>query len=482
MLTPQAQNFPRWYQDVIAKAELAENGPVRGTQIIRPWGTAIWEAMTAAVDARIKATGAQNVNLPLFIPESYVHREAEHVEGFAPEVAVVTHGGGKKLDEPLVVRPTSETLFGECMARWVQSYRDLPMLLNQWCNVVRWEMRTRLFLRSSEFLWQEGHTAHATSSDAAAFARTILHEVYAGFMREVLAMPVVVGRKTAAERFPGAVNTMTCEVMMVDGKALQMGTSHEFGQNFAKAFDIAFVDADRERKLAWTTSWGVTTRMVGGLIMCHGDDAGLRLPPALAPTQVVVIVIKHEAAAAAHRLGDELAGAGLRVRVDDRTDLPFGRRTVDWELKGVPVRIEIGPRDLADGSVTVVRRVPGGKTPTPLDRALARVRRALAEDQQALYDAAAERAAARTVDVDSVDAAAAASATGWARLPWATLADGGEEKLAAGGVTVRCLTRPRRIGPGFRRRARTHRPRGTELLTSTALASDAEGRCGTIGG
>lgn len=441
VLTPQAQDFPRWYQDVVAKAELAENGPVRGTQIIRPWGTAIWESMTADLDARIKATGAQNVNLPLFIPESYLHREAEHVEGFAPEVAMVTHGGGKKLEEPVAVRPTSETLFGECMARWVQSYRDLPMLLNQWCNVVRWEMRTRLFLRSSEFLWQEGHTAHASATEAAAYARRILHEVYAGFMRDVLAMPVVTGRKTAAERFPGAVNTMTCEAMMVDGKALQMGTSHEFGQSFARAFEIFYVGADRERQLAWTTSWGVSTRMVGGLIMCHGDDSGLRLPPVLAPTQVVVLIVRADAADAAHALGADLTAAGLRVRVDDRVDVPFGRRSVDWELKGVPVRVEVGPRDLASGNVTVVRRIAGGKEPVALGAAVAAVRDALATDQKRLFDDANARLREWTVDVDSVDAAAEAATKGWARLPWRALADGGERRLAGAGVTVRCLTR-----------------------------------------
>jgi len=332
VLTPQAQDFPRWYQDVVAKAELAENGPVRGTQIIRPWGTAIWERMQAEVDARIKIAGAQNVNLPLFIPESYLNREAEHVEGFSPELAVVTHAGGKQLDEPVVVRPTSETLFGESMSKWIQSYRDLPLLLNQWCNVVRWEMRTRLFLRSSELLWQEGHTAHATREDAAAYARQILRDVYREFMVDVLAMPIIAGLKTPGERFPGAIDTMTCEGMMADGKALQMGTSHELGQNFAKAFDIQFLDATGARPHAWTTSWGASTRMVGGLIMCHGDDAGLRLPPRLAPTQVVVLAIKEEAADKAHEIAGSLRAAGVRVSVDDRTDVAFGRRAVAWEL------------------------------------------------------------------------------------------------------------------------------------------------------
>ena len=278
ILTPQADDFPRWYQDVVAKAELADNGPARGTMVIRPYGYAIWERMQAEVDDRIKAAGAENGYFPLFIPESYLTREAEHVEGFSPELAVVTHAGGKELEEPLVVRPTSETVIGEYMAKWVQSYRDLPLLLNQWANVVRWELRPRLFLRTTEFLWQEGHTAHATAEDSNDYAERILRDVYADFMVNVLAIPVLPGRKTADERFPGAINTLTVEAMMGDGKALQMGTSHELGQNFAKVFDITYLDANGDTQLCWTTSWGVSTRMVGGLIMAHGDDHGLRGP------------------------------------------------------------------------------------------------------------------------------------------------------------------------------------------------------------
>ncbi|MBA3303270.1 MAG: proline--tRNA ligase, partial [Acidimicrobiia bacterium] len=344
VLTPRAQDFPRWYQDVVAKAELAETGPVRGTQVIRPWAWAIWERMQAEVDRRIKGAGAENVYFPLFIPEGHFRREAEHVEGFSPELAVVTHGGGKELDEPVVVRPTSETVFGEYMAKWIQSYRDLPLLLNQWCNVVRWELRPRLFLRSTEFLWQEGHTAHASAADAHAYAVRILQDVYEDFMTEVLALPVLTGRKTAAERFPGAVNTLTCEAMMGDGKALQMGTSHELGQNFARAFAMSYLDDTGAEQLAWTTSWGVSTRMVGGLIMAHGDDAGLRLPPALAPVQAVVVLVRDEegSGARAARIVAELADRGGRVRLDDRVDTSFGRRSVDWELKGVPLRIEVG--------------------------------------------------------------------------------------------------------------------------------------------
>ncbi len=445
VLTPRAEDFPRWYQDVIAKAELADNGPVRGTMVIRPTGYALWERMQAEMDARIKATGAQNAYFPLFIPESYLRREAEHVEGFSPELAVVTHGGGKQLDEPVVVRPTSETVIGEFMAKWVQSYRDLPLLLNQWANVVRWELRPRVFLRTSEFLWQEGHTAHATEEDARAYARRILHEAYEDFMVNVLAIPVVVGRKTARERFAGATNTYTLEAMTGDGKALQMGTSHELGQNFARAFEIDFLGASGQRELAWTTSWGVSTRMVGGLIMCHGDDNGLRVPPALAPIQAQVMVVKDDAngevTSAARKLADALRDAGVRVGVDERVETPFGRRAVDAELKGYPIRLEMGPRDLAAGNVVLVRRVNGSKTPVPLDNVVALVHQALEEDQKALYEQALQFRQSHTAEVATVDEAAEAAATGWARIPWSAVGVEGEAALNARGVTVRCLVR-----------------------------------------
>ncbi|HYN97916.1 MAG TPA: aminoacyl--tRNA ligase-related protein, partial [Pilimelia sp.] len=313
VLTPRAEDFPRWYQDLIAKAQLADNGPVRGTMVIRPAGYSIWERMQVEMDARIKAAGAENAYFPLFIPESYLRREAEHVEGFSPELAVVTHGGGKQLAEPIVVRPTSETVIGEFMAKWVGSYRDLPLLLNQWANVVRWELRPRIFLRTSEFLWQEGHTAHADSADARAYARRILHEVYEDFMVNVLAIPVVVGRKTARERFAGATSTYTLEGMMGDGKALQLGTSHELGQNFARAFDVTYSSAAGGVEHAWTTSWGTSTRMLGGLIMCHGDDNGLRVPPRLAPVQAYVMSVTAGAGVgeAAATLRDALRDAGV---------------------------------------------------------------------------------------------------------------------------------------------------------------------------
>jgi prolyl-tRNA synthetase len=442
VLTPQAEDFPRWYQDVVGKAELADNGPVRGTMVIRPYGYAIWERMQAEMDARIKTAGAQNAYFPLFIPESYLNREAEHVEGFSPELAVVTHAGGKALDEPIVVRPTSETVIGEFMAKWVNSYRDLPLLLNQWANVVRWELRPRIFLRTTEFLWQEGHTAHATYEEARAYARRILLEVYTDFMVRVLAIPVVVGRKTAAERFAGAINTTACEAMTRDGKALQMGTSHELGQNFARAFNIEFSGADGRRSLAWTTSWGSSARMVGGLIMVHGDDHGLRVPPALAPIQVVVMAVKDEGVAAARRIGDELRTLGIRVAVDDDADIQFGRRAVDWELKGVPLRLEVGPRDLAAGQATIVNRISGAeKASVSLDGLGGEVARLLATEQDAMLEAARAERNARIVEVTSVDDAAATAADGWAKISWSKLGLDGEATLARAGVTVRCLQR-----------------------------------------
>ena len=444
VLTPQAEDFPRWYQDVVAKAELAEPGPVRGSQVIRPVGYAIWERMVAEMDARIKAAGAENVSFPLLIPESYLRREAQHVEGFSPELAVVTHGGGRPLDEPVVIRPTSETIFGEFMAKWVQSYRDLPLLLNQWCNVLRWEMRTRLFLRSAEFLWQEGHTAHATEVDAREYARKILHEAYEDFMVNVLAIPVTVGLKTVRERFAGATRTYTLEAMMRDGKALQMGTSHELGQNFARAFEIDYLSAAGKQENCWTTSWGSSTRMIGGLIMCHGDDNGLRVPPRLAPIQAQVTVVKDGGGvlAAAAKLRDALRDAGVRVGFDERVDIPFGRRAVNAELRGYPVRVEVGPRDLAAGDVILVRRVDGSKTPVTMADAVGAVVAALESDQQALFDEADARKVQHTEDVKTLANAIEAAGVGFARIPWAKVGTAGETKANDLGVSVRCLTRP----------------------------------------
>jgi prolyl-tRNA synthetase len=443
VLTPQSEDFPRWYQDVVAKAELAENGPVRGTMVIRPYGYAIWERMVAEMDARIKACGAQNCYFPLFIPLDYFEREAEHVEGFSPELAIVTIGGGKELEEPVAVRPTSETIFGEYMAKWVQSYRDLPLLLNQWCNIVRWEMRTRLFLRSSEFLWQEGHTAHASETEAHEYALRILHEAYEDLMVQVLAIPVYVGRKTAAERFPGAVNTMGCEAMMRDGKALQMGTSHELGQNFARVFDMVYIDDQSEQQLCWTTSWGTSTRMVGGLIMAHGDDQGIVVPPRLAPVQCVVLLVKDAdgAGETAARLADELRKAGVRVELDARVDTSFGRRATDWEIKGVPLRVEVGPRDLAQGNVTVVWRHLNKKEAIPLVAAAKLVVEQVDVVQAELLAAATTRRDEQTTDCSTLDEVLEASQEGFARAPWSVIGVEGEATLAQSAITVRCLQR-----------------------------------------
>lgn len=444
VLTPQTEDFPRWYQDVVAKAELADNGPVRGTMVIRPYGYAIWERMQADLDRRIKDAGARNAYFPLFIPESYLTREAEHVEGFSPELAVVTHAGGKELEEPVVVRPTSETVIGEFMAKWTQSYRDLPLLLNQWANVVRWELRPRVFLRTSEFLWQEGHTAHATEQDARRYAKHIHEDVYASFMREMLAMPVVLGRKTARERFAGATNTLALEAMMRDGKALQMGTSHELGQNFAKAFDISYLSEQGSHELCWTTSWGTSTRMLGGLIMCHGDDHGLRVPPRLAPVQALVMVVKEGEGvlAAARQVVADLVARGVRAELDARVDTPFGRRVVDAELKGIPVRVELGPRDLAEGRVTLARRIAGGKSPARLAGVAETVAGALLDDHEALYAAALAHRDANLSEATTLEEAAEAARTGWATVPWSTIGPEGEAVLAESAVTVRCLTMP----------------------------------------
>ncbi|MER7247976.1 proline--tRNA ligase [Kribbella sp. NPDC000426] len=443
VLASQASDYPRWFQDVIAKAELADNGPVRGTMVVRPYGYGIWELLQEAMNHRIKATGAANAYFPLLIPESYLQREAEHVEGFSPELAVVTHAGGKQLEEPAVIRPTSETVIGEYMAKWIQSYRDLPLLLNQWANAVRWELRPRLFLRTTEFLWQEGHTAHATFEEARAYATKILYDVYRDVMVNVLAIPVTPGRKTRRERFAGAINTMTLEAMTGDGKALQMCTSHELGQNFARAFDIDYLSSDGRRELAWTTSWGSTTRMVGGLIMVHGDDAGLRIPPAVAPIQVVVLAVRDETIEAAQRVAKDLEVAGLRVMVDDRIDQPFGRRAVNWELKGVPIRIELGPRDLAAEVATVVRRLrDSAKTAVNLSELTSTVVDAITADQAHLLEEATARHAARTTAVSTVAEAVEAAASGWASLPYDAVGEEGEDRLAESGVMVRCLQRP----------------------------------------
>jgi prolyl-tRNA synthetase len=443
-IVARAVDFPRWYQEVVAGAEMAENGPARGTMVIRPWGYGIWELMQAELDRRIKEAGAENAYFPLFIPESFLNLEAEHVEGFAPELAVVTHGGGKELEEPLVVRPTSETVINSLFSKWIQSHRDLPMLLNQWANVVRWEMRPRLFLRTTEFLWQEGHTAHATEDGARAYALRILDDVYRATIVDVLGIPTLTGHKTARERFPGAISTWTCESMMGDGKALQMCTSHELGQNFAKVFDTTYSNAHGTLEYVWQTSWGITTRLVGALVMAHGDDFGLRLPPALAPTQVVVLIVKDSPAvgAAAAALVAELTAAGHRVRLDDRTDTSFGRRSVAWELKGVPVRVEVGPRDLAEGNVTVVTRHVREKQNVAVGAVAGTAGAILATAGSELLAEATAARDARTMDAASLEEAVEAGSVGFARVRLGALGADGEDRLAQRALTIRCLQRP----------------------------------------
>jgi prolyl-tRNA synthetase len=442
VLTPQSEDFPRWYQDVVAKGEMADNGPVRGTMVIRPYGWSIWERMQSEMDTRIKETGAQNAYFPLFIPLSYFQREAEHVEGFSPELAVVTHAGGEELAEPIVVRPTSETVIGEFMAKWIQSYRDLPLLLNQWSNVVRWELRPRLFLRSSEFLWQEGHTAHATYEDANAFAQKIHLEVYNDFLVEVMAAPTYLGIKPASERFPGAINSMTAEGIMRDGKALQMATTHELGQNFARAFDIYFQSEAGQAELCHTTSWGASTRLVGGLIMLHGDDDGLVVPPRLAPIQAAVIAVRDEPEVndACENVAASLKAAGVRVQVD-RGRGSFGRRVTDWEIKGVPLRVEVGPRDLKEGLVTLVRRDNGAKAPLALDAVASNALALLGLIQSDMFEGAKARLRDATHDVTTIAEAIEAAETGFARLDWSKVGQSGEAELKVEAITVRCLQR-----------------------------------------
>ena len=372
-LPKQEENFSDWYNQVIQRAELADYAPVRGCMVVRPYGWAIWENIQSALDKRFKDTGHVNAAFPLLIPMSFFEKEKEHVKGFSPELAVVTIGGGEKLEEPLVIRPTSETIIGHMYAKWIKSYRDLPVLINQWANVVRWEMRTRLFLRTLEFYWQEGHTAHATAEEAEFETRQML-DVYTDFAVNVAAVPVVPGMKSDNEKFAGAVRSFTIEAMMKDTKALQSGTSHNLGQNFAKAFDIQYLDPNNQLQYCWTTSWGLSTRFVGAVIMTHGDDQGLVLPPRLAPIQVVIIPIfrsedeKESVMKATNEVEKKLSG--LRVKVDDRTEMTPGFKFNDWELRGVPLRIEIGPKDVEKNAVMTARRdIPGreGKSSLPID-------------------------------------------------------------------------------------------------------------------
>ena len=423
-LTPRSENFSEWYNQLVQRAELADYAPVRGCMVVRPYGWALWENIQQALDRRFKATGHVNAAFPLLIPMSFLEKEKEHVEGFSPELAVVTIGGGEKLEEPLVVRPTSETIIGYMYSKWIKSYRDLPVLINQWGNVVRWEMRTRLFLRTLEFYWQEGHTAHATAEEAEEETLRMLN-VYADFAINDAAVPVVPGLKTEAEKFAGAVRSYTIEAMMGDTRALQAGTSHFLGQNFAKSFDIQFLDQTNQLQNAWTTSWGLSTRFVGAIIMTHGDDQGLVLPPKLAPTQIVIVPIyknedeRSQVMDVVHKVKGQLSG--FRLHVDDRSELTPGFKFNEWELRGVPLRIEIGPKDVAKGTVAFARRdVPGkaGKTFVSQEQLAAQVAEMLVAIQASLYERALAFRKANTYYPASYEELVEALSKGWAFTYW----------------------------------------------------------------
>ena len=406
-ITPQSEDFSRWYTDVIRRAELADYSPVKGSMVIRPYGYAIWERMQAGLDRRFKETGHVNAYFPLFIPESLLRKEAAHVEGFAPEVAWVTRGGDETLEEPLVVRPTSEAIIGTMYSKWVQSWRDLPILINQWANVVRWEKVTRLFLRTTEFLWQEGHTAHETEEEAETEARRMLG-VYKEFLETELAIPVLDGRKTESEKFAGAAHTYSVEALMGDGRALQAGTSHHLGQNFAKVFDITFQARDKSVQYVWQTSWGMTTRLIGGVIMVHGDDSGLILPPRIAPHQVVIVPIprgdwRATVLPRAQDIAAALRRAGVRVMLDDREEYKPGWKFAEWEMRGVPLRLEIGPRDIEQQQVLLARRDTREKLTAPMDGLEGRVTDLLDAVQTALYDRALAFRDSHTVRTASSD-------------------------------------------------------------------------------
>jgi len=407
-LPKQSEDFPGWYVAVVREADLAEHGLARGSQVIKPYGYTIWENIQRALDDRFKATGHENFMFPVLIPESVIAKEKDHVEGFSHEFWTVTQVGGQELEEKLILRPTSEAAIWNAYANWIQSYRDLPLLYNQWCNVFRYELRTRLFLRTSEFLWQEGHTAHATAEEAWDEAVQMLH-VYREVAEDVLAIPVLWGRKSAAERFAGADETLPIEALMRDAKALQCGTSHYLGQNFAKAYDVTFLNKEGEQEHAYGTSWGFSSRMVGGTVMSHGDDDGLRLPPAVAPYQVVVVPIyrsddeRASVREVVAKIRDELAGNGVRVRVDDRDQHRPGFKFAEWELKGVPIRIEIGPKDVDAGQVVVVDRVTREKKALPTSEALSSMVGALESVQKSLFEDALKFREANTHEIESFD-------------------------------------------------------------------------------
>jgi prolyl-tRNA synthetase len=446
-LPTRAEDFSEWYNQLVLRAELADYAPVRGCMIVRPYGWAIWENIQQALDGRFKATGHVNAAFPLFIPRSFIEKEKHHVEGFSPELAVVTHGGGEELEEPLVVRPTSETIIGHAYAKWIQSYRDLPMLINQWNSVVRWELRTKLFLRTLEFFWQEGHTAHATAEEAEAETRQML-DIYADFAVKDAAIPVIPGRKSAAERFAGADQTYSIEAMTGDGKALQSGTSHNLGQNFAKAFEIRYLDKNGQLQYCWTTSWGLSTRFIGAIIMVHGDDQGLILPPRLAPYQAVIVPIfktegeRERVLGAARAVRQQLEDAGLRSKLDEREGISPGFKFNDWEMRGVPLRIELGPRDVTASSAVLARRdIPGreGKKTVSQQGIAAQVERLLGEVQQSLFDRALAFRKAHTRAAETYDDFKAAVETGFAFSFWCGSEDCEAKIKDETRATMRCI-------------------------------------------
>jgi prolyl-tRNA synthetase len=455
-LPTRAEDFSEWYNQLVLKAELADYAPVRGCMIVRPYGWALWENIQQSLDKRFKATGHVNAAFPLLIPRSFIDKEQSHVAGFSPELAVVTHGGGEKLEEPLVIRPTSETIIGHSYAKWIQSYRDLPVLINQWNSVVRWELRTKLFLRTLEFFWQEGHTAHATLEEAEFETRQML-DIYADFAIREAAVPVIPGRKSSSERFAGANETFSIEAMMGDGKALQSGTSHNLGQNFAKAFEIRYLDKTGNLQHCWTTSWGLSTRFIGAIIMVHGDDQGLILPPRLAPIQVVVVPIyktddeQKLVMEAARRIRAELVAADIRVKVDEREGSSPGFKFNDWEMRGVPLRIELGPKDIAKGTVVLARRDrPGkeGKAFVPQAGLTDAVSALLVEIQQALFDRALAFRQANTFEPKEYGELKEIVEKGFAFAYWCGNAACEEKVKEDTKATLRCIPLEQDTAPG----------------------------------
>ncbi len=455
-LTSRSQDYNEWYNTIVLKADLADYGPARGTMIVKPYGWALWENIRQALDKRFKETGHVNAAFPMFIPYSFLQKEAKHVEGFSPQLAVVTHGGGEKLEEPLVVRPTSETLIGHAYAKWIQSYRDLPILINLWNNVVRWELRTKLFIRTTEFYWQEGHTAHATAEEATLETKQML-DVYTDFAVNEAAVPVIPGEKSEGERFAGADSTFTIEAMMGDYKALQAGTSHNLGQNFSRAFDITYLDKSNVLQYCWTTSWGVSTRFIGGIIMVHGDDQGLVLPPRLAPIQSVIVPIyrndndKTMVMETADRIYTILEKADIRVKLDDRENLSPGFKFNDWELRGVPLRIEIGPKDVVNQSVMLARRDmlgKKGKLSVSQDSIVETVTNMLVTIQLAMLDKATKFRDDNIHDVTSYEDFKETVKKGFARVWWAGSSDDEATVQKETKATLRCFPSEQPGGTG----------------------------------